>query len=70
MNCQYCGFPLDEKNLCEHCSNLLTYSFDDIKYIKGTETKANFYRRQAQPQPLIRGIPCLRGLIICASTRR
>ena len=27
MNCQYCGFPLDEKNLCEHCSNLLTYSF-------------------------------------------
>ena len=62
MNCQYCGFPLDEKNLCEHCSNLLTYSFDDIKYIKGTETKANL-PPTSSTSAIDKGIHALEGLL-------
>lgn len=62
MNCQYCGFPLDEKKLCEHCSNLLTYSFDDLKFIIG-DGSANNQPDIISTSAIDKGIHTLEGLL-------
>ena len=62
MNCQYCGFPLDEKKLCEHCSNLLTYSFDDLKFIMG-DANDNSQTTTILTSVIDKGIHALEGLL-------